>query len=121
MYTMTGSVNLGSASGTGISGVNIFAESTDNDYAKNFFAFTDDSGKFNLSLKNGTYKLHAYHPQYGEVGVKNITVNSADGSAGAFVIEAPKSVTITMTGAGLPSDLSKFEWIVDVFDNTNKK
>lgn len=121
MYTMTGSVNLGSASGTGVAGVNIFAENTDNDYTKNFFAFTDGAGVFNLSLKDGSYKLHAYHPQYGEVGVKNITVNSSNGSVGTFVIESQNTVTITLTGAGLPSNLSKFEWIVDVFDNTNKK
>ena len=30
-------------------------------------------------------------------------------------------MTVTMAGAGLPSDLSKFEWMIDVFDNTNKK
>lgn len=118
---MTGSVNLESASGTGVAGVNIFAESTDNDYAKNFFAFTDDAGEFNLSLKDGSYKLHAYHPQYGEVGTRDITVNGTDGFAGAFVIESPKTVTITLTGAGLPSNLSKFEWIVEVFDSANKK
>lgn len=121
VYSMTGSVNLASASGTGISGVNIFAESSDNDYTKNYFAFTDSVGGFNLSLKNGTYTLHAYHPQYGEVGTKTVTVAGANGSVGAFVIEPQKTVTISMTGAGLPTNLSQFEWIVDVFDTVNKK
>jgi len=121
VYSMTGSVNLGSASGTGVSGVNIFAESTDNDYTKNFFAFTDTAGAFNLSLKDGSYILHAYHPQYGEVGTKTKTVAGANSSAGAFVIESQKTVTVTMTGAGLPNDLLKFEWMVDVFDTVNKK
>lgn len=96
---MTGSVNLGSASGTGISGVNIFAESTDNDYTKNFFSFTDTTGGFNLSLKNGTYKLRAYHPQYGEVGTRDITVATTSVTVPSFVIESQKTVTITMTGA----------------------
>lgn len=121
VYAMTGSVNLSATSGTGVPNVNIFAESTDNDYTKNFFAFSDDTGAFKLSLKDGTYKIHAYHPQYGEIGVRNATVNGVAGSVGSFVIASQKRVVITMTGAGLPDDLSKFEWMVNVFDNTNKK
>lgn len=121
IYSFTWSVKLWSVSWTWIDWVNIFAEPTDWDYTKGWFAFTDKDWNYTLNLKNWWYKVKSFSPQYGFIWEKNITVSSASWSINTFIVEIPKTVTINLTWAWLPSDINGFEWFIDVFDQTTKK
>jgi hypothetical protein len=100
--TITGSVTLDSLSGTGIAGTNVYAEPADGDYNKGGYAFVDDFGRYSLRLKDGNYRLRAFHPQYGEIGsFTGVTLSGSDITR-SFVVPLPKTIEISFTGAGVP-------------------
>ena len=99
--------------------MNIFAEPADGDFSKGGFAFTDGDGKYSLIVKPGTYHLRSFHPEYGEIGsITGVIVSTSDVSR-SFVIPTPKQLIVAFTGAGLPTDLSNFEWSMNVSDRSN--
>ena len=121
VFTFTGAIHIGSTSGTGLAGVNIFASPTDGNAQNAAFAFSDNSGSYAISLRNGSYRLSAYHQQYGEIGSQSVTVSGTGGNVSDFVIATPRSVTVDFTGAGVPSDASHFEWFLSLSDTANRK
>ncbi|EKD44604.1 MAG: hypothetical protein ACD_71C00081G0001, partial [uncultured bacterium (gcode 4)] len=119
LHTVEWSVKLTDISGIGIAGVNIFAEPTDGDYSKWWFAFTDDMGGYSLLLKPGSYRLKAFSPEYWEVWSVALANLAGNVVWKNFFIAPPKSVTLSFTWDGVPSDLTNFEWIADIFDKQN--
>lgn len=119
LITVTGNVLL--ANGDPVAGANIFAESNNGEYMKGGFAFTDENGNYTLNIQTGSYMIHSYHPLYGEIGFTGATITASQSNMD-FLVAAPKSVTFSFTGA-IPDNaiaLSKFEWIIDIFDPVKK-
>lgn len=85
------------------------------------YAFTDNNGNYSLLLKDWDYKLRAFHGDYWEIGTRNITINWSWTGWQDFTVMPIKSLTVSFTWAWIPQDLTKFEWMIDAFDNTNSK
>ncbi len=121
IFAVAWSVNL--ASWTWVDWANIFAESTDWDYTKWWFAFSDDEWDFTLNLKEWSYEVFSYHPEYWEIWKKFVSIDSSGNISTwdlDFVIATPRSIEFTFAWA-VPSDLANFEWMIDVFDISNWK
>jgi len=124
LYELTWSINIDNSTWTWISQVNIYAESIDWNKNNNKSIFSDNNWTFKLLLKNWSYKLWFYSKEYWNIwSTWSIIMSWANKSIWSFVVATPKNLSISFTGSWMPENdnLSKFEWLIDIYDKQNNK
>ncbi|MBU4078313.1 carboxypeptidase regulatory-like domain-containing protein, partial [Patescibacteria group bacterium] len=106
------------------SGVNIWADKSDNTYFNN--SFTDSSGNFTIRLQysdsvSSSYDIGAWSPESGDIGKNTIVLNTSGAITSGtttFAIAGLNTITInSQNSAG--SALTVSQMFVDFFDSTN--
>ena len=121
LYKVSGTVTLWSWSWTWISETNLYATPLDWDYSKGWYSFTDNNWNYVLTLKPWSYNIKAFNSKYWDIWNINVTVSSSDIANKNIIVPLPQSVTLSFTGNWVPSDLSKFDWLIDIYDKIHNR
>ncbi|MDP2944305.1 MAG: carboxypeptidase regulatory-like domain-containing protein [bacterium] len=80
-------------------------------------AITDANGSYSLNIPSGSFRVFAFHPDYGEFASQNIDATSANKTAN-FTKGSQRTITFAIKDStGAAKVVS--EAFIDVFDNAN--
>ncbi len=104
--------------GIWVAWVNIQAVS----WSGNYYTFTDGDGNYTLKLKSWDYILKAFSSLYGNIWQANVVISSWNNTPKNFTINTLKNIQVSFIWAWISNqmDISKFNWIFDIYDRTDK-